>query len=165
MIGIKDQVVEYPTQLSAIEDKKFQFPNDDKIYIILDDTFSLQGLNKIEMRSQKKNSLGRAEFFKAFWQGFGLTVINPLALFGFLGLFVALGISRESTEVSVFSKVAWVSVGCFAGAMLWWTSLSLMSRWLRKKLKNELVDRLLMATNFLIFFSSFLFLGRIIFRS
>jgi hypothetical protein len=47
MIGIKDQVVEYPTQLSAIEDKKFQFPNDDKIYMILDDTFSLQGVNKI----------------------------------------------------------------------------------------------------------------------
>jgi hypothetical protein len=47
MIGIKDQVVEYPTQLSAIEDKTFQFPNDDKFYMILDDTFSLQGVNKI----------------------------------------------------------------------------------------------------------------------
>ena len=47
MIGIKDQAVEYPTQLSAIENKLFELDNDGKFYLILDDTFSREGVNKI----------------------------------------------------------------------------------------------------------------------
>jgi hypothetical protein len=47
MIGIKDQFVEYPTQLSAIEYKLIELDNDGKFYLILDDTFSREGVNKI----------------------------------------------------------------------------------------------------------------------
>jgi len=46
MIGIEDQIVEYPTELSRIENKLFQFNDDDKFYLILDDKFSLERLNK-----------------------------------------------------------------------------------------------------------------------
>ena len=47
MIGIKDQIAEYPAQQSSIEDKIFKLENDDKFYLITGDTFDEQGINKM----------------------------------------------------------------------------------------------------------------------
>lgn len=48
MIGVKNQIVEYPPQESTnIEDKLFKFDGDNNFYLILDTTFSSEGINRM----------------------------------------------------------------------------------------------------------------------
>lgn len=47
MIGIKDQIAEYPAQQSSIENKIFKLEDDENFYLIIGDTFDERGINKM----------------------------------------------------------------------------------------------------------------------
>ena len=124
---------------------------------------SLESLDSVQVLVHEipVERLRKRQLFECFVQGFVLTIINPLALFGFLGLFLVFSVSDKMPPGpwGVF-VVLW---GVFSGALFWWISLARLSRWMRIRLADTWTDRLIVATNLLIFLSSALFFGRVLF--
>ena len=58
MNDYKNQIVEYPPLQSGIADKVFQLDGDDKVYVILDDTYDTQEINNINPLLKDNNIFG-----------------------------------------------------------------------------------------------------------
>jgi arginine exporter protein ArgO len=111
----------------------------------------LEGV-KMNSVDEDFSKIKKKHFTACFFQGFFLTAINPLALFGFLGLFVVFNLSEGFFVVLS---------GVFLGALSWWVFLAQISRWMRKNLSETWLNKLVIMTNAMIFLSAFLFFGRL----
>jgi threonine/homoserine/homoserine lactone efflux protein len=78
-------------------------------------------------RRQKKNTLS-ADFITVFL----MTFSNPLAIFVFLALFAAVHFVTESRHYLTSSLIV---IGVFAGASLWWFTITTLVSLYRQKFR------------------------------
>ena len=78
-----------------------------------------------KQRAQKTN------FFSDFVSSFFITITNPLTVIFFGAVFAGLGLEEDSSG----SAVTYTLIGIFAGASIWWLSLTLIINIFRKKIR------------------------------
>ncbi|MBV8133234.1 MAG: LysE family transporter [Alphaproteobacteria bacterium] len=59
--------------------------------------------------------------FRDYASTFGLTLINPVTIVAFLGIFAAVGLSGEEATLG---RAAILVLGVWIGSLLWWSGLS-----------------------------------------
>jgi threonine/homoserine/homoserine lactone efflux protein len=82
--------------------------------------------------SKKTENNGEAEvraagMGKVYLTTFLLTLLNPIAIFAFIGIFAGAGVRSTGSAI-------WVVAGIFCGSMLWWIVLAFIAHWLGKRL-------------------------------
>lgn len=69
--------------------------------------------------------------------GFGLTIINPATLIGFVGIFAGLGMFAGGVDSLL---VEWfIVLGALCGSLLWWSVLTLLASVIRHHAPTEVI--------------------------
>lgn len=83
---------------------------------------------------QKKKKIGKLE---SVIQGFVLTLMNPVAILSFIGIYTNMG-----CYIVKFDYVFYVSIGVFAGSISWWMILGFIIVKAKKRLSNRWIERI-----------------------
>lgn len=97
------------------------------IKITLGVLFILVGLGDIILIRKKEYCKSKIKSSKNFLYGFGITMINPINIFGFILMYAIIGLNPlTSTPIEALSVI----LGCFIGSLTLWSGISL---WAFKK--------------------------------
>lgn len=87
-----------------------------------------------------------ARVAKDFITTFFLTITNPATIFSFMAIFAGLGINTGNNTISAVLLV----LGVWIGSLSWWYTLSLSVSWFSKKISQEAMRKINIASGSLI---------------
>ncbi len=128
------------------------------VLLLIMGTLSLRK-NFLEKKNQvvESSQISKGAKLRDTTATFFITLTNPVTVVGFAAVFAAFGFRSGGAPLTMAFVVV---LGVFAGAMAWWSFLSLMMNWVGDKLSKSWILKIQFGTSLLIVVSGFICLAR-----